>query len=142
MEEGQKSKKILMSRPYIKLSKKEFKQAYVNRKTSSKILKKESEIKKLFDLIFKKQNWGGIRGKRRSTGGIFPDDWFRKHISKAIKGDIDALKDLSRITGRKISDLKDAFEKREGALLETRSIAATKSFPTERKAAQTNKNKR
>ena len=57
MEERQKSKKILMPRPYIKLSKKEFKQAYANRKTSSKIQQKESEIKKLFDLIFKKQNW-------------------------------------------------------------------------------------
>ena len=45
MEEGQKSKKILMSRPYIKLSKKEFKQVYANRRTSSKILQKESEIK-------------------------------------------------------------------------------------------------
>ena len=131
-----------MPSPYTKLSPKELAEAYANRRTSSKTLKKESEIKKLFDLIFKQQNWGGIRGERRGTGEIFPDDWFRKHISKAIKGDFDALKDLSRITGRKISDLKDAFEKREGALLETRSIAATKSFPTERKAAQTKKNKR
>jgi len=124
-----------MPSPYTKLSKKEFNQAYANRKTSPQILKKEDKIKKLFDLIFKQQNWGGIRGERRGTGGIFPDDWFRKHIAKAIKGDFDALKDLSRITGRKIGDLKDAFEKREGALLETRSIAATKSFPTERKLA-------
>ena len=122
---------------YTKLSQKEFKLAYANRKTSSKTLKKETEIKKLFDLIFKKENWGGIRGERRGTGGIFPDDWFRKHISKAIQGDFEALKDLSRITGRKISDLKTAFEKREEALLETRSIAAKESFPSERK-----KNKR
>ena len=128
-----------MPSPYTKLSKKEFKKAYANRRTSSKILQKEAEIKKLFDLIFKQQNWGGIRGERRGTGGIFPDDWFRKHIAKAIKGDFNALKDLSRITGRKINDLKDAFEKREGALLETRSIAATKSFPTERKVARTKK---
>ena len=122
-----------MPSPYTKLSQKEFKLAYANRKTSSKTLKKEAEIKKLFDLIFKQQNWGGIRGERRGTGGIFPDDWFRKHISKAIKGDFDALKDLSRITGRKISDLKGAFEKRQDALLETRSIAAKESFPSERK---------
>ena len=122
-----------MPSPYTKLSPKEFKLAYANRKTSPQILKKEDKIKKLFDLIFKQQNWGGIRGERRGTGGIFPDDWFRKHISKAIKGDFDALKDLSRITGRKINDLKDAFEKREDALLETRSNAATKSFPSERK---------
>ena len=127
-----------MPRPYIKLSKKKFKQAYANRRTSSKTLKKESEIKKLFDLTFKQQNWGGIRGKRRNTGGIFPDDWFRKHVAKAIKGDFDALKDLSRITGRKINDLKDAFKKREDALLETRSIAATKSFPSEKKAKPQN----
>ena len=33
--------------------------------------------------------------------------WF--HISKAIKGDVEALKDLSRITGRKVNNLKDAF---------------------------------
>ena len=122
-----------MPSPYTKLSQKEFKLAYANRRTSSKTLKKEAEIKKLFDLIFKQQNWGGIRGKRRGTGGIFPDDWFRKHIAKAIKGDFNALKDLSRITVRKINDLKDAFEKRKEALLETRSIAATKSFPSERK---------
>ena len=122
-----------MPNPYTKLSKKEFNQAYANRKTSTRILQKESEIKRLFDLIFKKQNWGGIRGERRGTGGIFPDDWFRKHIAKAIKGDFDALKDLSRITGRKINDLKDAFEKREDALLETRSNAAKESFPSERK---------
>ena len=122
-----------MPSPYTKLSKKEFKEAYANRRTSSKTLKKEDEIKKLFDLIFKKQNWGGIRGERRGTGGIFPDDWFRKHISKAIQGNFEALKDLSRITGRKVSDLKDAFEKREGKLLETRSIAAKESFPSERK---------
>ena len=123
-----------MPSPYTKLSQKEFKLAYANRRISSKTLKKEAEIKKLFDLIFKQQNWGGIRGKRRGTGGIFPDDWFRKHIAKAIKGDFNALKDLSRITGRKISDLKDAFEKRKDALLETRSNAATKSFPSEKKA--------
>ena len=122
-----------MPSPYTKLSPKEFKLAYSNRRTSSKTLKKETEIKKLFDLIFKKENWGGIRGERRGTGGIFPDDWFRKHISKAIKGDFEALKDLSRITGRKISDLKTSFEKREEALLETRSIAAKESFPPERK---------
>ena len=122
-----------MPSPYTKLSQKEFKLAHANRRTSSKTLKKEAEIKKLFDLIFKQQNWGGIRGKRRGTGGIFPDDWFRKHIAKAIKGDFNALKDLSRITVRKINDLKDAFEKRKEALLETRSIAATKSFPSERK---------
>ena len=125
-----------MPSPYTKLSPKEFKLAYSNRKTSPQILKKEDKIKKLFDLIFKQQNWGGIRGERRGTGGIFPDDWFRKHISKAIKGDFDALKDLSRITGRKINDLKDAFEKREDALLETRSIAAKESFPSERKKSK------
>ena len=122
-----------MPSPYTKLSPKELAEAYANRRTSSKTLKKETEIKKLFDLIFKKENWGGIRGERRGTGGIFPDDWFRKHISKAIKGDFEALKDLSRITGRKISDLKTSFEKREEALLETRSIAAKESFPSERK---------
>ena len=125
-----------MPSPYTKLLPKELAESYVNRRTSTKILQKESEIKRLFDLIFKQQNWGGIRGERRDTGGIFPDDWFRKHVAKAIKGDFDALKDLSRITGRKINDLKDAFEKREDALLETRSIAAKESFPSERKKSK------
>ena len=127
-----------MPSPYTKLSQKEFKLAYANRRTSSKTLKKEAEIKKLFDQIFKKENWGGIRGERRNTGGIFPDDWFRKHISKAIKGNVEALKDLSRITGRKISDLKDAFEKREEVLLETRSLAATISFLSKKKVKSKN----
>ena len=122
-----------MPSPYTKLSPKELAASYANRRTPTKTLQKEAEIKRLFDLIFKKQNWGGIRGERRGTGGIFPDDWFRKHIAKAIKGDFNALKDLSIITGRKINDLKDAFEKREDALLETRSIAAKESFPSERK---------
>ena len=49
-----------MPSPYTKLLPKEFKLAYANRRTSSKTLKKESEIKKLFDQIFKQQNWGGI----------------------------------------------------------------------------------
>ena len=127
-----------MPSPYTKLSPKELAEAYANRRTSSKTLKKEAEIKKLFDQIFKKENWGGIRGERRNTGGIFPDDWFRKHISKAIKGDVEALKDLSRITGRKISDLKDAFEKREEVLLETRSLAATISFLSKKKVKSKN----
>ncbi len=118
-----------MPSPYTKLSKKEFNQAYANRRPSPKILQKESEIKRLFDLIFKKQNWGGIRGERRGTGGIFPDDWFRKHIAKAIKGDFNALKDLSRITGRKINDLKDAFEpinKNKAGIAQSWKLKATK----------------
>tara|TARA_B100001121_G_scaffold290290_1_gene290017 strand:- start:715 stop:1644 length:930 start_codon:yes stop_codon:yes gene_type:complete len=117
-----------MPSKYTKLSPKQFKEAYANRKTSSKTLQKEMEIKKLFDHIFKLKNWGGIRGSRRNTGGVFPDDWFRKHISNAIKGDLKTLKELSRITGRKINELKDAFEKREISLLKTRSIAARKDF--------------
>ena len=118
---------------YTKLSQKEFNLDYANRRISSKTLKKEAEIKKSFDLIFEQQNWGGIRGERRGTGGIFPDEWFRKNISKAIQGDFEALKDLSRITGRKMSDLKDDIEKREDALLETRSNAAAKALPSDRK---------
>ena len=58
---------------------------------------------------------------------------FRKHIAKAIEGDAAALKDLSRITGRGVTDLKNAFVKRETFLDNTRSVAAKESFPPERK---------
>ena len=47
-----------MPSPYTKLSQKEFKLAYANRRTSSKTLKKEVQIKKLFDQIFKKESKG------------------------------------------------------------------------------------
>jgi len=119
-------------RGYVKLTPAEKAAAYAAR-TPTQTLVKEANIKKLFDSIFKNKNWGGIRGKKRGTGGIFPDDWFRKHIAKAIAGDSAALKDLSRITGRSVKDLKNAFVKREPFLDKTRSIAAKESFPPERK---------
>ena len=119
-------------RGYVKLTPAEKAAAYAAR-TPTQTLVKEKNIKKLFDSIFKNKNWGGIRGERRGTGGIFPDDWFRKHIAKAIEGDAAALKDLSRITGRGVTDLKNAFVKRETFLDKTRSVAAKESFPPERK---------
>jgi hypothetical protein len=97
------------------------------------VAKKEAELKRLFDLIFLNENWGAIRGNRRGTGGIIPDDWMRKHILPAIEGNKKALKDLSRITGRTIPDLKFAFEKRIPFLEETRATAAAESFPEDRK---------
>ena len=97
------------------------------------VAKKEAELKRLFDLIFLNKDWGAIRGNRRGTGGIIPDDWMRKHILPAIEGNKKALKDLSRITGRTIPDLKSAFEKRVPFLEETRITAAAESFPEDRR---------
>ena len=45
---------------------------------------KEKNLKKIFDKIFDEGDWGGIRGDRRGHG-LIPDDWFRKHVSKAIR---------------------------------------------------------
>jgi hypothetical protein len=87
---------------------------------------KEKNLKKIFDKIFDEGDWGGIRGDRRGHG-LIPDDWFRKHVSKAIDGDVDALNDLARITNRSVEDLQGAFKNREEALKITRSISAAKS---------------
>jgi len=87
---------------------------------------KEKDLKSIFDDIFKADNFGAIRGDRRGHG-LIPDDWFRKHVSKAIKNDVDALKDLSRITGRSIEDLQNAFKQRNSAMMLTRSKAAHES---------------
>ena len=88
--------------------------------------KKEEKLKSIFDDIFKADNFGAIRGDRRGHG-LIPDDWFRKHVSKAIAGDADALKDLSRITGREIKDLQNAFKQRNNPMMLTRSKAAHES---------------
>jgi lysophospholipase L1-like esterase len=89
-------------------------------------IRKEKKLKSIFDDIFKADNFGAIRGARRGHG-LIPDDWFLKHVSKAIAGDADALKDLSRITGREIKDLQNAFKQRNNPMMLTRSKAAAKS---------------
>ena len=101
-------------------------------RVKTKTIQKEAELRRLFDLIFLNEDWGAIRGNRRGTGGIIPDDWMRKHVLPAIEGNKKALKDLSRITGRTIPDLKSAFEKRIPFLEETRITAAAESFPEDR----------
>ena len=93
---------------------------------NTKLIRKEKSIKSLFDTIFDAENFGAIRGERRGHG-LIPDDWFRKHVSKAIEGDADALKDLSRITGRAEKDLTNAFKQRNSAMMLTRSKAAHES---------------
>ena len=93
---------------------------------NTKLIRKEKSIKSIFDAIFDAENFGAIRGERRGHG-LIPDDWFRKHVSKAIAGDADALKDLSRITGREIKDLQNAFKQRNSAMMLTRSKAAHES---------------
>jgi hypothetical protein len=102
-------------------------------RVKTKTIQKEAELKRLFDLIFLNENWGAIRGNRRGTGGIIPDDWMRKNVLPAIEGNKKALKELSRITGRTIPDLKSAFEKRIPFLEETRVTAAAESFPEDRR---------
>jgi hypothetical protein len=102
-------------------------------RVKTKTIQKEAELKRLFDLIFLNENWGAIRGNRRGTGGIIPDDWMRKNVLPAIQGNKKALKELSRITGRTIPDLKSAFEKRIPFLEETRVTAAAESFPEDRR---------
>jgi hypothetical protein len=102
-------------------------------RVKTKTIQKEAELKRLFDLIFLNEDWGAIRGNRRGTGGIIPDDWMRKNVLPAIEGNKKALKELSRITGRTIPDLKAAFEKRVPFLEETRVTAAAESFPEDRR---------
>jgi hypothetical protein len=93
---------------------------------NTKLIRKEKSLKSIFDTIFDAENFGAIRGDRRGHG-LIPDDWFRKHVSKAIAGDADALKDLSRITGRAEKDLTNAFKQRNSAMMLTRSKAAHES---------------
>jgi hypothetical protein len=102
-------------------------------RTNTTGIRKEAELKRLFDLIFLNENWGALRGNRRGTGGIIPDDWMRKNVLPAIEGNKKALKELSRITGRTIPQLKFAFEKRIPFLEETRVTAAAESFPEDKK---------
>ena len=108
---------------------------------------KEKDLKVIFDTIFETKDWGGIKGdvpnlsrqeidagikkydpsRKGKTGGKIPNQWFSQHVSKAIKGDVDALNDLARITGRSVEDLQGAFGKIKGAKQIVRSVAAAKS---------------
>ncbi len=114
---------------------------------NTKLIEKEESLKKIFDKIFDEGDWGGIKGefpgvgkaeqeagiskyhptRRGKTGGKIPNQWYSQHVSKAIKGDVDALNDLARITGRSVEDLQGAFGKIEGAKLKVKSEAAAKS---------------
>ena len=114
---------------------------------NTKSIEKEESLKKIFDKIFDEADWGGIKGefpgvgkaeqeagiskyhptRRGKTGGKIPNQWYSQHVSKAIKGDVDALNDLARITGRSVEDLQGAFGKIEGAKLKVKSEAAAKS---------------
>ena len=108
---------------------------------NTKSIEKEESLKKIFDKIFDEADWGGIKGefpgvgkaeqeagiskyhptRRGKTGGKIPNQWYSQHVSKAIKGDVDALNDLARITGRSVEDLQGAFGKIEGAKLKVKS---------------------
>jgi hypothetical protein len=108
---------------------------------------KEKDLKVIFDTIFETKDWGGIKSefpnlgkaeiaegkskydlsRKGKTGGKIKNQWFSQHVSKAIKGDTDALNDLSRITGRSVEKLQDAFGKIKGAKQVVRSVAAAKS---------------
>ena len=108
---------------------------------------KEKDLKVIFDTIFETKDWGGIKSefpnlgkaeiaegkskydlsRKGKTGGKIKNQWFSQHVSKAIKGDTDALNDLSRITGRSVEKLQDAFGKIKGAKQVVRSVAAAQS---------------
>ena len=112
---------------------------------NTKVIKKEESLKKIFDEIFEEKNFSGIKSefpglsrqeidagikrtdpsRKGKTGGKIPNQWYSQHVKKAIEGDVDALNDLSRITGRSVKDLQDAFSKRN--LKAVRSEAAAKS---------------
>ena len=108
---------------------------------------KEKDLKVIFDTIFETKDWGGIKSefpslgkaeeaegiskydpsRKGKTGGKIKNQWFSQHVSKAIKGEVDALNDLARITGRSVEDLQGAFGKIKGAKQAVRSVAAAKS---------------
>ncbi len=136
----------LRSRPgggFANKTKEEIAEIMAKRTKPSDVIAKEKSIKKIFDKIFKEKNFSGIKpefsgvgkgegdidkydpSRKGKTGGKIPNQWFSQHVSKAIKGDVDALNDLSRITGRSVKDLQDAFSKRN--LKAVRSEAAAKS---------------
>ena len=114
---------------------------------NTKLIEKEESLKKIFDKIFDEGDWGGIKGefpgvgkaeqeagiskyhptRRGKTGGKIPNHWYSQHVAKAIKGDVDALNDLARITGRSVDKLQDAFGKIKDAKLKVRSVAAAES---------------
>ena len=114
---------------------------------NTKLIEKEESLKKIFDKIFDEGDWGGIKGefpgvgkaeqeagiskyhptRRGKTGGKIPNQWYSQHVAKAIKGDVDALNDLARITGRSVDKLQDAFGKIKDAKLKVRSVAAAES---------------
>ena len=106
---------------------------------------KEKDLKAIFDKIFEEKDWGGIKSefpgvgkgegdisrldpsRKGKTGGKIPNQWYSQHVAKAIKGDVDALNDLARITGRSVDKLQDAFGKIKDAKLKVRSVAAAES---------------
>ena len=114
---------------------------------NTKRMQKEESLKKIFDKIFKEEDWGGIKGdtpglsrqeidagikisdpsRKGKTGGKIPNQWYSQHVAKAIKGDVDALNDLARITGRSVEDLQGAFGKISSKKQAVRSVAAAKS---------------
>jgi len=112
---------------------------------NTKLIEKEESLKKIFDKIFDAEDWGGIKSefpgvgkgegdidkyhptRRGKTGGKIPNQWYSQHVVKAIKGDVDALNDLARITGRSVKDLQGAFGKIKNAKQIIRSVAAAES---------------
>ena len=124
-------------------TKEEIAEIMAKRKKPSDVIAKEKSIKEIFDKIFKEKNFSGIKpefpgvgkaegdinkfdpSRKGKTGGKIPNQWYSQHVSKAVRGDVDALNDLARITGRSVEDLQDAFSKRD--LKAVRSEAAAKS---------------
>ena len=127
------------------------------KRTPTRTITKEENIKKIFDKIFDEENFSGIKNefpglsraeqkaginkydpsRKGKTGGKIPNQYYTRIVGPAVQGDVDALNDLARITGRTVDQLKDAFSKRD--LKTVRSEAAAKSSaklnPVNRKLA-------
>ena len=101
---------------------------YVDR-TPTKTITKEKNLKKIFDKIFEEKDFSGIKSefpgvakeegdinkydpsRKGKTGGKIPNQLYTRNVGPAVRGDVDALNDLARITGRTVNELKDAFSK-------------------------------
>ena len=115
-----------------------------NKRTEA-VLNKEKKLKKIFTDSFKNEDFGVLKpefpgvgkgegkiykddpSRKGKTGGKIPNQWYTQHVGPAVRGDVDALNDLSRITGISVEKLKDGFSKIEASKQAIRSKAAFES---------------
>ena len=115
-----------------------------NKRTEA-ILNKEKDLRKIFTDSFKNEDFNALKpefpgvakgegkidkedpSRKGKTGGKIPNQWYTKHVGPAVRGDVDALNDLSRITGISVEKLKDGFSKIKASKQIIRSKAAFES---------------